>query len=174
MRRRLSALGLLLSTVITAGCFTYPCDGDVTGCEEGEPLQADLSCTADGELSLQLREDDVDAPLSEGTWPVVHHGPQGGIHFLLGLRVEGMDADHTQLEIELGVQACEGDCTSPVPHETRTFVVDDDVLVPDGDAAELHDVVLLLDDEPPEHGRLVVTARDACGRTGTLVHSASR
>ena len=163
---------LLGCAVLPPGCFTYPCDRDVLACEDGEPLAIDRSCQADGELVLELGEGDgTFAPLADETWPQVHHGVQGGIHFMLGLRLEGVDTEHGEFEVELEARDCGGGCSEMQMLSARTFVIDDTHFEPDGDALVLADVVLLLDREPAERGEIVVRVTDSCGRTAETIHA---
>ena len=164
---------LLAAAFALGGCFTYPCDTDVLACEDGEALQIDPSCEADGELRLVTRDNDTDAPLPERGWSVVHHGAQGAVHFSLALRMEGIDPDHREVEIQLSVEACADEpCDDTSMLSQRTLVATDDILEVEGDAVELHDIVLVLDDEPPPEGRLTVKVRDACGREASQVFRA--
>jgi hypothetical protein len=164
---RFPALALVLGLT---GCVTYPCDTDVLACEDGEALQIDPSCDAEGDLSLVACENGSDMPLPEDAWPIVHHGAQGAVHFSLAVQMDGIDPDHRQVELELRVEACDDEaCDDPSMLTSRTLVADEDVLESDGDTVELHDIVLVLDDEPPAEGRLVLEARDACGREASQV-----
>ena|SRR5688572_12463667 len=165
MRNASLALALGLT-----GCFTYPCDTDVLACEDGEALELDPTCEAEGELELVARENESDAPIPADAWPTVHEGAQGLLHFALALQMRGMDPDHQEIEITLRVEACEDEaCATTTMITSRTLVADAQVLEVDDDAVELHDIVLVLDEAPPQDGRLVVEALDACGRTASLV-----
>jgi hypothetical protein len=167
-----SPILVLLGCAVLPGCFTYPCDRDVLACEEGEPLAIDRACETDVELVLELGEGEgTFAPLADETWPQVHHGVQGGIHFMLGLRLEGVDADHGEFEIEIVARDCQGGCDTMDMLSARTFVVDDTYFDPDGDALVLADVVLLLDREPRASGEITVRVTDSCGRTAETVHA---
>lgn len=164
---RFPALALVLGLT---GCVTYPCETDVLACEDGEALQIDPTCDAKGDLSLVARENGSDLPLPEGAWPIVHHGAQGGVHFSLAVHMDGIDPKHREVELTLRVEACDDEaCDEPSMLTSRTLVADEDVLEADGDMVELHDIVLVLDDEPPAEGRLVLEARDACGREASQV-----
>ena len=169
---RFPILVLLGCAVLPPGCFTYPCDRDVLACEEGDALAIDRSCKNTDALVLELGEGEgTFAPLADETWPVVHHGVQGGIHFMLGLRLEGVDASHGEFEIEIDARDCKGGCTEMQPFATRTFVIDDSHFEADDDALVLADVVLLLDHEPAERGEITVRVTDSCGRVATTVLS---
>lgn len=170
MRVSILSLGLV---ALSPGCFTYPCDRDVLACEEGEPLAIDRSCEQQmGELGLELGEGEGEfSTLADDAWPQVHHGPQGGIHFMIGLRLTGVDPKHESFEIEATARDCEGECAEMDDLSARTFVVDESYLEPDGDALVLTDVVLLLDREPRAEGELTVRATDSCGRVATAMRS---
>jgi hypothetical protein len=169
MRASILSLGLV---ALSPGCFTYPCDRDVLACEEGEPLAIDPSCEQSGELRLELGEGEGEfTALSADAWPVVHHGPQGGIHFMLGLRLTGVDPDHESFEVEVVARDCEGACTEMDELSARTFVVDESYLVPEGEALVLADVVLLLDREPRAQGEITVQVTDSCGRVAVETRS---
>jgi hypothetical protein len=166
-------LVLLGCAVLPPGCFTYPCDRDVLACEEGEPLAKGGACDeSEAPLVLELGEGEgTFTPLADDTWPQVHHGVQGGIHFMLGLRLEGVDAEHASFEIEIEARDCKGECASMQMLSTRTFVVDETYFEPDGEALVLADVVLLLDREPEANGEITVRVTDSCGRTAETVHA---
>jgi hypothetical protein len=169
---RSSILVLLACAVLPPGCFTYPCDRDVLACEEGAPLAIDRACQVSDALVLELGEGEgTFAPLADETWPQVHHGAQGGIHFMLGLRLENVDVDHEDFEVELEARDCTDDCTTMQMLSTRTFVVDASYFEEDGDALVLADVVLLLDREPHERGEITVRVTDSCGRMAESVHA---
>ncbi len=170
MRASILSLGL---AALSPGCFTYPCERDVLACEEGEPLAIDRACELEsGELGLEVGDGEGEfAPLAAGAWPQVHHGPQGGIHFMIGLRLSGVDPEHESFEIEVVARDCDGACAEMDELSTRTFVVDGSYLEPDGDALVLADVVLLLDREPRPKGELTVQATDSCGRVASAVRS---
>jgi hypothetical protein len=145
----------------------------VLACEEGEALQIDPSCEADGELSFVACENGSDTPLPPDAWPTVHHGAQGALHFSLALLMEGLEPEHREVEVTLRVETCEDEvCEDTSMIVSRTLLADEDVLEGEGDVAELHDVILVLEKAPPEDGRLVVEARDACGRTATRMFTA--
>jgi hypothetical protein len=165
----------LVLTLVTAlaGCVTYPCDTDVLACEDGEALQLDPTCEAEGELSLVARENEGTAPLDPDAWPTVHHGAQGAVHFSLALQMQGVDPEHREVEVTLRVEACDDSaCEDTSMLTSRTLVAGEDVLEVEGDTVELHDVVLVLDDVPPPEARLVIDVRDACGRSASQVFSA--
>ena len=104
MRASILSLGL---AALSPGCFTYPCDRDVLACEEGEPLAIDRTCKQEnGELVLELGEGEGEfSALAADAWPQVHHGPQGGIHFMIGVRLTGVDPEHESFEIEVAKPA---------------------------------------------------------------------
>jgi len=154
----------LALALVPCACFTYPCDTDVLGCEEGDEFVIDRSCTPTaGTLTVELRESGAMQPL--GAWPELHHGVQGGIHYALGLELVTADVDHREFRIEVTVRDCEGACTAMDVVAERTLVVDDASLAVDGDALALDDIVVLLDREPRSNAELVVTVTDSCGRT---------
>jgi hypothetical protein len=172
MRPLLLALGGLASSAVLPACFTYPCDRDVLACEEGDALAIDRECKLDGDLELVLGEGNgMFVPLPDAVWPEVHHGVQGGIHFMLGLELAGVDPDHGEFEIEVEARDCDESCSAMETLATRTFTIDESYFERDGDALVLADVVLLLDREPRAKGELTVRVTDSCGRTAESVHA---
>ncbi|HWB80880.1 MAG TPA: hypothetical protein VG755_38220 [Nannocystaceae bacterium] len=146
-------------------CFTYPCERDVVACQDDDAFTIDRSCKLETPLVATLGEGDGEfVALAGDGWPLVHHGPQGGVHFLLGLRVEGMDPAHCELQIVI---------TAHDEHvlADRTLVVGRDQLDENGDAFELADIVVVLERAPKQHGELVVDITDSCGRTTTLTRA---
>jgi hypothetical protein len=169
MRMPILSLGL---AALLPGCFTYPCERDVLACEEGEPFAIDRSCELEGELGLEVGEGEgMFAAFPAASWPQVHHGAQGGIHFMLGLRLSGVDPKYAAFEVEIEARDCDDACAAMQTLSERTFVVDGDYLEPDGDAQVLTDVVLLLDREPHARGEITVRVTDSCGRTAESTHA---
>lgn len=160
------ALAALLLAFAPCACFTYPCERDVVAChDDADAFTIDRSCHLDAPLVATLGEGDGEfVELTGDGWPVVHHGPQGGVHFLLGLRVGGMDPAHCELQIAITAR-------DEQPLAERTLVVGRDELDDNGDTFELADIVVLLERAPKPHGELVVDITDSCGRTTTLARS---
>lgn len=172
MRLLLLALGGLVSSAVLPACFTYPCDRDVLACEEGDAFAIDRSCKVEDELGLVLGEGNgMFASLPDAAWPEVHHGVQGGIHFMLGVRLAGVDPEHGEFEIEVDARDCDDACSEMDTLATRTFTIDESYFERDGDELVLADVVLLLDREPRAKGELTVRVTDSCGRTAESVHA---
>jgi hypothetical protein len=169
MRLRLTLSALI---PLVTGCFTYPCETDVLGCEQGDAFEVDAQCEAEAPLSIELIEMQTLEPLATGSWPIVHHGAQGGIHFDLGVRVRGLAPDHVAVKLDFDAAECRDDaCGEVVGVARRTLNADDTVLEPDEDGFLLPDVVLLLEREPARGGEIVLQVLDACGRELELVHA---
>ncbi len=154
---------------LAAGCVTYPCDEDVLECKEGEALEVDASCEAEGPLELQVLEMDTLAPVPADAWPTVHEGPQGGQHFSLALRVTGLQPEHLAFSLQLDALECvDGACEASVELGHRTLNADAKILEEDGDGFVLPDVVVMLERAPEGDGVLYVEANDACGQHARL------
>lgn len=168
------SLTAIVAGLLSGGCFTYPCETDVLACEEGEALEIDRTCEPSEPLAIELVEMDGLAAVPEGAWPRVHHGPQGGIHFDLGLRVAGLDPEHAEAELELDARECtDDDCSEGNVFAQRKLNASEDLFEVDEDGRLLPNIVVLLEREPSASGRLVVEVRDGCGREVELVHRAS-
>ena len=151
------------------GCVTYPCDEDVLECKEGDALQVDASCEADGTLTVEILEMDTLTPVAEDAWPTVHEGPQGGHHFNLALRVTGLEPDHVALSLQLDALECTDEaCDDSIALGHRVLNADDTILEADGDGFVVHDVVVMLERPPEAGGMLYVDANDACGQRARL------
>lgn len=162
MRRRTS---WLLAAGLATGCVTYPCEDDVLQCEEGEVLEVDANCEAEGPLTIEVLEMDTRAPVPERAWPSVHTGPQGGVHFNLALRVTGLEPDHVALSLRVDARECEdAECGSTTALGHRMLNADADLLEVEGDAFVLPDIVVMLERAPDADGRLSLEATDACGQ----------
>ena len=171
VRQNLTAV---LVGLLSTGCYSYPCDTDVLACEEGDALEIDRTCEPSAPLEIVLLEMDGLEPVVEGTWPRVHHGPQGGIHFDLGLRVAGLDPEHAEAELDLDARECvDEDCGDATVFAQRKLNASEDLFEADEDGHLLPNIVVLLEREPSGSGRLVVDVRDGCGRRVEVVHRAS-
>jgi len=173
MRACVRSLPALLGGVVLSGCPTYPCERDVLACEDGDAFVIDRSCEVDDELVLALGDGEGRfTALEDAAWPVLHHGVQGGIHFTVGLRLEHVDPDHGEFEIEVEARDCDARCPSMEVLATRTFVIDEGHFEHTDAALELADVVLLLDRQPRAAGEIAVTVTDSCGRVAASLHAA--
>ncbi len=81
---------LVLCCLVLAGCETeVPCDIDNVGCSPTEDLFAlDPTCTLTGPLLVTLGTGtSAFKELPSGELPALEHGPQGGSHSFLAIRV---------------------------------------------------------------------------------------
>lgn len=156
-----------------------PCDADPAGCGPGDEFMLDPSCTLEGDLQVELGQGEHDyTPLAPGEAPELHHGPQGGSHVWLGVRVANHARDYPSLEIQLellySASACDTDCEW-LTAEERTVVVGEDQLelTPDG-GAQVAGITVFADGwGESSSGALRATVRDPCGREGMLLHENS-
>ncbi len=192
----MTALGALgpvagVFAALLVGCEAAqgPCAADYLGCDDGEgTFRLDPNCTLTGPLNVQIGQGDAAfTPLPEGVFPTLHHGPQGGEHMFLAVRVEGPEAETvTSIEATFEVRRLEpeGVCTPPlrgfspvdVPgHGPICSYVGKDRSVVlgvrsplrrDGSAIEEFGLVLV-GGYQPNAWWVGVTVRDQCGRTGT-------
>jgi hypothetical protein len=166
---RLHQLVRCFAAAVLGGCFTYPCERDVVACAEDDAFEIDRACELDDELAAVLCEGEGElSPLGAHGWPIVHHGPQGGVHFVLGLQLDGVDAGHDAFQIEIEARDCDGACETSDMLATRTFVIDREHSERSGAAAEIADIVMVLEHSPRAQGELVVRVTDSCGRVATV------
>ena len=177
---RALTIGALMT--LLAGCFTYPCDNDVLECEEGEAFEVDRSCEAQAPLELEIVEMSTMMPLDAQVWPEVHHGPQGGIHFDLGVRLTGLEPGHAAARLTFEAAECmDESCDETALIAQRTLYADESLLEAAEDASEraageesapqvVPGIVLLLEHEPGVAGVLRLDALDPCGREASLEH----
>lgn len=168
---------------VLAGCPSGdedPCDSDSLGCDDGNALVLDPSCTLTGDLMVALGQGEKSySPLSMGEAPKEHFGPQGGSHLWLGARVEDHARDYPQLELDFdlvtraencGEMECEWQ-ESEVGG--RTVVLDEEHLeLTDDGAAEAAGILVFADFWSSEgQAGVRLGVRDPCGRTGSVVHA---
>jgi hypothetical protein len=155
---------------VSGGCVTYPCDDDVLACGEGEAFEIDPSCEPQGPLSIEVLEMATGVPVAADAWPTVHHGPQGGIHFSLALRVTGMEPQHIALQLELdAVECADAQCRETTALAQRSLAADASLFEDEDDARVLPDVVVLLEREPEGGGELRIDVLDACGQQAETI-----
>ena len=139
-------------------------------------IERDPACTLTGELTLGLGESDGledFRPLAAGQAPTVHHGPQGGIHTILGVSVSNPAANFPGLQVRfvLDAQLCSSNgCQQQVMGEYTTIVNQDRYIDLPGDVVAVSGFFILLRDWPQNSTRRVmVEVHDRCGRMGTLM-----
>jgi hypothetical protein len=109
-------------------------------------------------------------PVAADAWPTVHHGPQGGIHFSLALRVTGMEPQHIALQLELdAVECADAQCRETTALAQRSLAADASLFEDEDDARVLPDVVVLLEREPEGGGELRIDVLDACGQQAETI-----
>jgi hypothetical protein len=161
-----------------SGCAS-PCDEDPLGCSAGEEFVPAGECDLEGplEVSLGTGVDDF-SPLATGQEPTVHHGPQGGDHLCLGLRVEHPTLDYPQLSVVMDAEVedaarCDGDpsCDPWVGSAHRELVLGPELPLDAEDNVEETGLILILSIWPSDIERRVrVEVVDPCGRSAFVDH----
>jgi hypothetical protein len=143
-------------------------------------IERDPACTLTGDLTIGLGESDgLDdfRPLSAGQAPFVHHGPQGGIHIILGVSVANPATEFPGLQVRfvLDAQFCSANgCQQQVMGEYSTIVNQDRYMALPGGAVAVSGFFVLLRDWPQNSTRrIMVEVYDRCGRMGTLTKQVS-
>src|SRR5262245_4279217 len=92
---RAGSLVAVLSQV--SACFLFGNGGGgagPSGVEMGGEFELDPSCMLDGTLEVELGDGSNGfTPLADGESPVTHHGPQGGTHMWIGVRIGNLALD---------------------------------------------------------------------------------
>jgi hypothetical protein len=137
-------------------------------------IERDPACTLTGDLTIGLGESDgLDdfRPLPAGQAPYVHHGPQGGIHVILGVSVANPATHFPGLQVRfvLDAQFCHSNgCQQEVMGQHTTVVNQDRYLAQPGGAIAVTGFFILLKDWPLNSTRRVTAeVYDRCGRVGT-------
>jgi hypothetical protein len=166
-------MALVLSGVL-AGCPVPP--GPVGPPYDGDPLERDPACTLTGELQVTLGEGDGDdfTPLAPGRVPVIHHGPQGGTHVSLGVRVDNPATQFPGLKLDFfgEFQDCNtGSCATYHLYARYTTVVRlaEYFLPQEGGAVAVSGLILQGPWTLPGGRRIRVDVLDRCGRTGSVM-----
>jgi hypothetical protein len=176
---RTVSVTLALAGLMTACPWTEPPGPPDAGADGGSLIGRDPACTLTGSLELALGEGEGSmdfTPLAPGQEPLLHYGPQGGTHLILGVRVANpaMQFPGLQVEFKAERQRCDagGGC---LPFETMgrylTVVSEPSRFLPqDGDAVAVSGILVTVSDwNIGERRRLQVEALDRCGRAGTTV-----
>lgn len=160
------------------GCAS-PCDDDALGCGAGEEFVVADDCELEGPLEVSLGSgvDDF-TPLQVGEEPTVHHGPQGGDHLCLGLRVEHPSLDYPQVSVVMDAELedpdrCgdDPDCDPWIGSAHRELVLGPELSLDAQDNLEQTGLILILSIWPPDlERRVVVQVLDPCGRVGVVDH----
>jgi hypothetical protein len=164
--------------LLALGC---PSPSAPTGVPQGGAFQHDPSCTLDDALTITLGDGtDGFAELSPGLGPVMHHGPQGGTHSFIGVRIGGLALDRYDVVLlELAVFAS-GQCGAPgVPcrdfpmYGKGTWVLGDETPLDPVDEHTIEQDQLVMS---PGDGAVVLQAQaeDPCGQVGLAQHPFSR
>jgi hypothetical protein len=167
---------------LLSGCPDVVPPGPTPPPYDGGPLEREPACTLTGALQVTLGEGDGDdfTPLAPGQKPVFFHGPQGGTHVSLGVRVDNPATEFPGLKLEfLGeFQECEssGSCGAYLEFTRYSTVVrGPEYLLPqEGGAVAVSGLIIQGPWEGPERHRLRVDVLDRCGRTGFAVLELSR
>jgi hypothetical protein len=145
---------------------------------DGGPLERDPACTLTGALQVTLGEGDGSdfTPLTPGQAPVIHHGPQGGTHVSLGVRVDNPATQFPGLRLDFFGEfqgECEAwsDCEAYEVYARYTTVVRlaEYFLPQEGGAVAVSGVILQGPWPMPGKRRIRVDVLDRCGRTGSTV-----
>lgn len=181
LARRLGAALLVVAVAPSTGCFLFGTGGDdgPDGVEMGGGFELDPSCELDGELSLAIGDGaEGFTALGDGQSPQVFHGPQGGSHMWLGVRIgnvalERYDVVRVASEmfdpaqcLEVG-QPCEG----PGQWHSGEWVLGDVTELEPIDAHTLEqDRLTAIFDIHGQALVLQVTVEDPCGQVGFAEH----
>lgn len=153
--------------------------GGPSGVEMGGDFELDPSCMLDGELEVELGDGSEGfVALAEGESPTTHHGPQGGTHMWLGVRIGNLALDRYEgVRVTTGMfdpAQCEplGEpCEAPAMWFTGQWVLGDDehLDVVDDTTIEQDELTAVFDIQGQE---LVLQAwvEDPCGRVGLAQH----
>ena len=175
---RWRVVGATVLTLALTGCPLNPSEPDEPPIfDTFDRLERDPACTLTGSLELELVESEgwlmFRALPPEG--PTVHHGPQGGTHLELGVRVANPASEFPGLQMKFtaetqgcGASGCDAfelrGQYSTVVREPVQFMSQ-----PDG-AQVVSSLLVLVNDFPSNtRRRITVEALDRCGRTGTTV-----
>jgi hypothetical protein len=172
--RKKAGLALVLSGVL-AGCpgpFTPPAPPYDDG-----PLEKDPACTLTGDLQVTLGEGDGSdfTPLAPGQEPIIHHGPQGGTHASLGVRVDNPATQFPGLKMTFigEFQSCQSSTSCEdftIFSRYDTVVRDARYFLPqEGGAIAVSGILMQGPWEGPTRHRIHVTVLDRCGRTGSAM-----
>lgn len=166
--------------VLEMGCNPSPCGDDPLGCDSGEEFVPADDCELEGPLDTSLGTGvDEFVPLVEFQEPTVHHGPQGGEHLCLGLRVESPSLDYPQLSVTIDAEledpdrcgADDPECDPWIGSAHRELVLGPDLPLDEQNDVEETGLILILSIWPSDLERRVeVRVVDPCGREGFIDH----
>jgi len=170
---RTGGLALVLSGVLS-GCPPGP--PPMPPYDDG-PLEKDPACTLTGDLQVTLGEGDGSTftPLAPGQRPELHHGPQGGTHVSLGVRVDNPATQFPGLKLTFigEFQYCESSasCEDFIIFSRYDTVLRDAVyfLPQEGGAIAVSGIIMQGPWEGPLRHRVHVVVLDRCGRTGSAL-----
>jgi hypothetical protein len=180
MNPRLAPILLaLLPQLVGCGLFGSEGGGGPSGVDMGGDFELDPSCMLDGTLEVELGDGtDGFMSLADGESPVLHHGPQGGTHMWLGVRVGNLALDRYDIaRVTTGMfdpAQCESPgepCEEPAAWHTGQWVLGDvePLNAIDEHTIEQDQLTALLEIDSEE---LVLQARveDPCGQVGLAQH----
>lgn len=161
--------------------FGCPSPSAPTGVPQGGSFQHDPSCTLDGALTITLGDGTSGfAELATGVGPTEHHGPQGGTHSFVGVRIGNLALDRYDIVLlELSVFAaaqCPTAGAACVDHPQwgqGRWVLGDDTSLDPIDEHTIEQDQLVTN---PGYDAVVLQAQveDPCGQVGFVQHPFSR
>lgn len=176
---RAGSLVAVLSQATACVLFGGGDDGGPSGVPMGGDFELDPSCMLDDMLEVELGDgSDGFTPLADRESPVTHHGPQGGTHMWLGVRIGNLALDrYDVVRVTTGLfdpSQCEPEgapCEAPAQWDAGQWVLgDDEPLDPiDEHTIEQDQLTAIFD----IHGQeLVLQAwiEDPCGQVGLAQH----
>lgn len=171
-RRGVQLLAGLFVASLLAGCSVG--SGDLGDSRKPRPDEATIEpdCTREGDFVVEIGEGEESfAPILEGAEPELHHGAQGGTHFILAARLDTpdpLDRYVVDLLAEAGNEPCDGgDCASYQQIGRIAAVVQGSSRIHDIGAGEVEIVNLFLvvaGWDPLRVRRLTLDISDACDR----------
>lgn len=178
---RWRVVGAAVLTLALTGCPIGPDpepDPNPPVIDDFDRLERDPDCKLTGNLELELVEGNGPfefKSLASGQGPTVHHGPQGGTHLEVGVRVANPASEFPGLQLKFTAESESCGASGCEPFSLRgqysTVIRTAERFIPlEGGATAVSGLLLLINDWPQDtRRRITVEALDRCGRTGTAV-----
>jgi hypothetical protein len=179
MKARFALLAMLSQLAACPFFFGNGGGGGPSGVEMGGEFALDPSCVLDGSLDVELGDgSDGFRELADGESPVVHHGPQGGTHMWLGVRIGNLALDrYDEVRVTTGMfdpSQCEHEgapCDAPAEWHTGQWVLgDDEHLDPIDEHTIEQDQLTAVFDIHGQELVLQAWVEDPCGQVGLAQH----
>lgn len=177
---RWRAAGVAALTLALTGCPIGPDPGPTQPpvIDDGDRIERDPACKLTGSLELELVEGNGPydfKPLVPGQGPTLHHGPQGGTHVEVGVRVANPANAYPGLQVKFTAESESCGTSGCAPFgllgQYSTVIRDPGRFLPqEGGATVVSGFLLIVSGWPQDtRRRITVEALDRCDRTGTAV-----